>query len=1523
MLGDGAGVGKGRQLAALIYENVLKGRSKHVWFSVSADLKEDSQRDFADSDWKCGEVVLRTCRITKLTKILLILLFFFVPSSSCMFSTYSALVSGYTAQSGDGTQKKGASKKKSRLNQLIKWLCDGGTEEEFEGCIMLDECHKAKNLASKPPTQTGLAVQEIQARLPKARVVYCSATAVSEPKNLMYMQRLHLWGQGCPMPDFQAFRHSIKKRGVGAMELCAMHLKHEGSMLSRTLSYQGCEFELANTTMSDKQCASYNAAAAYWQHLWDVFLTALVAEDLYTLKPNAKRGKKVAPASDAAAKEETEKETLKDEPLYDANGDEVKKLTSASWKAQFWGAHQRFFKSMCIGLKVPACVRLAKAAVEEGKAVVIGLQSTGEANQDEAVNAGTFDDEDVLSAPKETLRRFLHKLFWVPGVEEEIEFSDSESDMDFEGEGVTDADLVRYETGRPSRSAKKTVNYNENKAFPSFKVKKEKKEKKPKAKRFRLKRPIVASDSDDNMEKAGSDEAAAAKKVKGKKKSRGKAVSSSEDEAKFDVEEPKAKKSKKAGGAKDTKAQQKPAKGKAAEKGKKQGGKGKKAKLEPEVEVVEVKKAGGKKTPTKAESKANGKTNGKTSGKTNGKAKSKGKSKKKKDDTDSEMDESDDEDVRILPKKKGRGAKAAKQTGKRKREIADPESSSDTDVDVVEVVKSKKGRAKGSAKSLGTSNGKKKGKKVVISALSSDESETEDDEEEDASSTYESDASISSSSEEDASADDTSDYDPMSAKHEEAEEDKKPDTAGTASANGEGVKALTPAQMAEAVLERRKARLFDLLDKLDDLKLPGNPLDTIVDQLGGAQQVAEMTGRKGFLMTSPEGKTVYQRRNARNGESMDRQNLYERAKFQNDEKRVAIISDAASAGISLQVRAIKAKNQRRRVHITLELPWSADKAIQQLGRSHRANQANAPEYKLLISAVGGEKRFASAVARRLETLGALTQGDRRCTHAGSSALRFTEFNVENKYGAKAVRHIITSCGKSDPSAPIAEPPQLPQEEFDAIKEAIMKNRATKHRQPYFYTDPATYSWENEPPTFIEAAAVWLQSVDMDAVANRGNKQKSEQLCKVSRFLNRLLGLEIRRQTWLFEYFVGCHEAFVSKDKKLGLYTEGISTLRGRSVRLSEGRPLNIQCTGIEPNEVVAYTATLDNGVPWSEARAMVEEAIQEAGALDKLIAAEQKGSKRQRPKLKKNMTGFHYTVNAVGKSYTAMVIDSTHQEQGWADKVLLARPYRRPRAVNRNYVYDTYNPVDDMKKAQKLWEEEYVEKAAQRVHILHLVEGKLLTTWSLMDAAVDDQLQLHGTVDKPGSHGKVVICQEHFPEEQEVKVVEDDSEVEVVEDDSEVEVVEVKKEDEKKKGKGKAKTKGKGKGKGKGRKKDESETEDEKDQVDQDDEEEKANGKSSNSKGKGRGRGKAKVKHEVKDKPTANGHTNENGAGVATDDTAVHGQREPRRAVMLQLPDLCQGDNEIAMQVYHLMETKAKELLEKSKELNAAGDDEK
>lgn len=46
--GDGAGVGKGRTIAGIIFENYLKGRKKAIWVSVSNDLKYDAERDLND-----------------------------------------------------------------------------------------------------------------------------------------------------------------------------------------------------------------------------------------------------------------------------------------------------------------------------------------------------------------------------------------------------------------------------------------------------------------------------------------------------------------------------------------------------------------------------------------------------------------------------------------------------------------------------------------------------------------------------------------------------------------------------------------------------------------------------------------------------------------------------------------------------------------------------------------------------------------------------------------------------------------------------------------------------------------------------------------------------------------------------------------------------------------------------------------------------------------------------------------------------------------------------------------------------------------------------------------------------------------------------------------------------------------------------------------------------------------------------------------------------------------------------------
>ena len=77
--------------------------------------------------------------------------------------------------------------------------------------------------------------------LPKARVVYCSATGVSDVKNLAYMERLGLWGDGTAYKTFQNFLDTITQRGLGAAEMLAMEMKSAGVYVSRGLSFRQAE----------------------------------------------------------------------------------------------------------------------------------------------------------------------------------------------------------------------------------------------------------------------------------------------------------------------------------------------------------------------------------------------------------------------------------------------------------------------------------------------------------------------------------------------------------------------------------------------------------------------------------------------------------------------------------------------------------------------------------------------------------------------------------------------------------------------------------------------------------------------------------------------------------------------------------------------------------------------------------------------------------------------------------------------------------------------------------------------------------------------------------------------------------------------------------------------------------------------------------------------------------------------------------------------------------------------------------
>ena len=168
-----------------------------------------------------------------------------LPKQGVVFATYASLLG-----------KKGGktSKPQTRLDQLLEWASPG-----FEGGLLFDESHKAKNLFGGnggKPTKTGQAVLKLQTALPRARVVYCSATGASEPKHLGYMDRLGLWGGSeTPFGDFDDFRRAVESRGVGMMELVAMHLKQRGALVSRALSFKSCTFELVNDVMTPSLCS--------------------------------------------------------------------------------------------------------------------------------------------------------------------------------------------------------------------------------------------------------------------------------------------------------------------------------------------------------------------------------------------------------------------------------------------------------------------------------------------------------------------------------------------------------------------------------------------------------------------------------------------------------------------------------------------------------------------------------------------------------------------------------------------------------------------------------------------------------------------------------------------------------------------------------------------------------------------------------------------------------------------------------------------------------------------------------------------------------------------------------------------------------------------------------------------------------------------------------------------------------------------------------------------------------------------
>ncbi|KAH8874996.1 Protein strawberry notch [Schistosoma japonicum] len=893
-----------------------------------------------------------------------------------IFSTYSSLI-------GE-SQGSAKAKYKTRLKQLVHWC---GTE--FDGVIIFDECHRAKNLTpsgSQKPTKTGLTVLELQNRLPNARIVYASATGATEPRNMAYMTRLGLWGDGTPFKTFNSFIQTLERRGVGAMELVAMDMKLRGMYIARQLSFHGVNFSIKEVLIENVKLGDdsfihvYNQSTDLWVYAYRFFSEASRLLDL---------------------------------------SDRYRKTM---W-GQFWSAHQRFFKYLCIAAKVDTCVELAKTAVDEGKCVVIGLQSTGEAKTLEQVEEYGSELGEFVSTAKGVFQSLVEKYFPTPT---------NVDNFSLRGDKLTSAG---------DRSSNTTLS--------------------------RAGRAIAA----------GQGSGLGLKDILGEKML---------------------------------------------------------AKLVAGGSLSGSKLNGDFESPNKTDDMASDSDN----------------------DCDEHSDESDDDDSDLNNPQKANGCNP----------LGGNSSSSDyydSDLEVNSSVNNpSRNRSKTSNSSKKqSSSGRRKQKHNRVGESSNCLSD-DSDEDWDPDALFDSflarNMTLSNSNTDSSNLLKRSDGNKQCDDIWGDESTRKLSQQylmGRASGGANQSLAVNnemkvSPEEAKRQCTEMQSLLLRFIEKLGP-KLPPSSLDELIDKLGGPSRVAEMTGRKGRMVMGDDGRVSYESRRE-SDVNLELLNLTEKQRFMDGEKLIAIISEAASSGISLQADR-RASNQRRRVHITLELPWSADRAVQQFGRTHRSNQVSSPKYIFLISNLAGEQRFASTVAKRLESLGALTHGDRRATETRD----LSQFNLDTKLGREALELVLRACIWGEEG--IVDPPNdyIPSASFDATVDRDNLNAQS------FFND-------------VRAS---LQGVGL--ATGRCREKDSSQM---SKFLNRILGIRVHIQNAVFQYFSDTLEEVTRRAKRdnrldLGILDLGTS---GQNLEITWTKSFDTWFLS-ESTQVHLHKVTAERGLPWSGA----------------------------------------------------------------------------------------------------------------------------------------------------------------------------------------------------------------------------------------------------------------------------------------------------------------------------------------------------
>lgn len=361
-LGDGTGCGKGRQIAAVIADNMAQGRVRAVWLSRNDALLEDARRDWGAigggahdivplSSWKQGDAI----RLDR----------------GILFTTYATL-----RQLARGVRP-------SRLDQIVAWL-----GADFDGVIAFDEAHAMANAAgggkgargTKKASRQGMAGLALQNRLPDARVLYVSATGATTAENLAYAARLGLWGgPEAPFMSRPDFLEAMDRGGVAAMELVARELKALGLYVARSLSFEGVEYEpLVHPLTSDD--------VAIWDDWADAF--------------------QVIHANLA--------EALKATGLNDDEGRPKSPLAASAVHSAFEGAKLRFFGHLLAGLKAPSLIGSIRDDLASDRSAVVQIVSTNEAVMERRLSSIPPEEWNNLSldlTPREYVLDYLREAF--------------------------------------------------------------------------------------------------------------------------------------------------------------------------------------------------------------------------------------------------------------------------------------------------------------------------------------------------------------------------------------------------------------------------------------------------------------------------------------------------------------------------------------------------------------------------------------------------------------------------------------------------------------------------------------------------------------------------------------------------------------------------------------------------------------------------------------------------------------------------------------------------------------------------------------------------------------------------------------------------------------------------------------------------------------------------------------------------------------------------------------------------------